>query len=133
VRLTVGDQVMEQSLTLLTDPRVTAGGTSDDAIDRQVSLQLQIVDLLGEARQLAHRLEQELKEPGDRDSARRTAIRAALDELVTAKGMYMQPMLIDQIGYLGYMLRNADQEPGRDAFERLDELTAQLAAVRAGL
>jgi len=34
----------------------------------------------------------------------------------------MQPMLIDQIRYLQSMLSRADQKPGKDAYDRLEEL-----------
>jgi hypothetical protein len=48
-------------------------------------------------------------------------------QLVTAQGTYRQPMLIDQIGYLYGVVRRADQLPGRDVFERLEELRAEKA------
>ena len=34
----------------------------------------------------------------------------------------MQPMLIDQARYLQSMLGRADQVPGKDAYERLEDL-----------
>ena len=40
--------------------------------------------------------------------------------------IYPKPKLVDQIEYLGYMLRGADQRPGDDAYARLAELTKQL-------
>ena len=43
-------------------------------------------------------------------------------ELVTAKGRYMTPMIIDQLIYLHNMLDRADQMPGKDATERYQEL-----------
>jgi hypothetical protein len=39
---------------------------------------------------------------------------------------YPQPMLIDQIEYLYSMLNRADQKPGKDAYERHQELQSQL-------
>ena len=48
--------------------------------------------------------------------------------MVTAKGTYMTPMLIDQIGYLSSMLSGADQKPGQDAYRRLEVLDARLKA-----
>ena len=39
-------------------------------------------------------------------------------------------MLIDQINYLYGMLTAADQKPGRDAYQRYDELRAELDAWR---
>jgi hypothetical protein len=43
----------------------------------------------------------------------------------------MQPMLTNQIGYLGSMLKQADQKPGNDAYERYEELKAKLASLKA--
>lgn len=48
------------------------------------------------------------------------------DQLATAEGIYMTPMLIDQVRYLRGMLNQADQKPGKDAYERFDELKRQL-------
>ena len=53
-------------------------------------------------------------------------ITKVLDELVTQDGIYMQPMLIDQLGYLNSMLGRADQLPGKDAYERYAELKQKL-------
>jgi hypothetical protein len=44
------------------------------------------------------------------------------DQLVTPDGIYMMPMLIDQVRYLRSMLNQADQRPGKDAYDRYDEL-----------
>ncbi|MFW6140896.1 MAG: hypothetical protein ACOC5S_06040, partial [Acidobacteriota bacterium] len=44
-------------------------------------------------------------------------------KLVTREGIrYPQPMLIDQIQYLYSILNRADQKPGKDAYERHEEL-----------
>ncbi|MEL7122452.1 MAG: hypothetical protein AAFO07_23605, partial [Bacteroidota bacterium] len=43
-------------------------------------------------------------------------------ELNTAAGRYMQPMLNAQLSYLASMIDRADQRPGKDAFDRYDEL-----------
>jgi hypothetical protein len=46
--------------------------------------------------------------------------------MVTATAIYPRPMLLDQIGTLAGILDRADQKPGRDAYERLAELTTRL-------
>ena len=38
------------------------------------------------------------------------------------EGHYQKPVLIDQLNYLRQMLDQADQRPGKDAFDRYDEL-----------
>jgi hypothetical protein len=46
--------------------------------------------------------------------------------MVTAPIRYSQPMLVDQLAYLFGNLDTADQRPGRDAYERYEELAGQL-------
>ena len=53
--------------------------------------------------------------------------------LVTTKGTYMQPMLIDQTRYLQSMLARADQVPGRDAYDRLRELKDSFSKLKGSL
>jgi len=53
--------------------------------------------------------------------------------LVTGPVRYDMPMLADQLQYLSAMINQADQRLGRDAFERYDELRAELDTVNADL
>jgi hypothetical protein len=132
LQLQVDGEVFEQTLELVTDPRVTAQGVTPAQIAAQVELQLAIGEQISEARQLAHALEKEREGLSD-DAERAQRIDDALAKLVTAEGTYRQPQLIDQLSYLGYMLRGADQVPGRDAIERFETLAAELGQLRNGL
>ena len=142
-RLTVGATTVEQPFAIVSDPRVRTLGITDDVIESQVDFKLQTVDLLSEARRLARGLQderdalQEREDDGETlsaaDQSRRETIDVALEALETAEGIYMQPMLIDQISYLYNMVKNADQEPGGEARDRLDVLTGQLADVRSSV
>jgi hypothetical protein len=125
VRLHAGEQVLEQALELAVDPRVLELGVSAADIDAQMALQLRIVALESRARKLAAELDEERKTL-EADSARARLIDSTLASLRTAEGTYMQPMLIDQVRYLGFMLRGADQAPGKDALDRYEVLAAQL-------
>ena len=58
--------------------------------------------------------------------ARDAALAAVERRLVTPRGRYMTPMLVDQLRYLQSSLDRADQKPGRDAYVRLAELKAEL-------
>ena len=122
VRLTVGERVLEQPLTLRGDPRVSDLGVSDADIDAQVALQLEISALLGDARRLAQQLSSEQEQTDGREVERGGVVTEVLAALETAEGTYQQPMLIDQIEYLASMLAGADQRPGADAFERFEAL-----------
>ena len=102
-------------------------------ISAQVDFELQTVALLSEARRLAKRLEDERDELADDDEARRAMIEAALEQLVTAEGTYMRPMLIDQASYLYNMVKNADQDPGGEARDRYEVLSAEFAGIRSSV
>ena len=139
VRLSVGDTVAEQEFLLVADPRVAAGGTTADDVASQVELQLRLVELLSEARQLEHELSEQLTELesnqetgslSDEDQRRLGTIGGVLDRLKTADGIYPQPMLTNQISYLFNMLNNADQAPGAEADDRYRVLLDQFNAIR---
>ncbi|MCB1844507.1 MAG: hypothetical protein KDI09_16215 [Halioglobus sp.] len=139
VRLTVGDRGAEHGFELRADPRVLEFGTSLADMEQQVALELQIQELLSDARRLEDRLSQEketLTKARDNGAmnatqeARFDSVKVALELLTTAKGTYMQPMLIDQIEYLYGMLDDADQAPGGEAIERFDALKSEMDKVR---
>jgi hypothetical protein len=137
-RLTVGDDVAEQSFELVVDPRVLQQGTTLNDISAQVELSLQLVALLSESRKLEKRLsdeQEDLDGKGDdrseADQERLEQINAVLEELKTADMVYPQPMLTDQIDYLFNMINTADQAPGKEAEDRFEVLALQLLEVTA--
>jgi len=140
IRLNLGEQSQSRSARLVTDPRVTAAGISDGDIARQVQLELKIIERLSRARRLAAQLTEEKERlEGRRDDAspdpdgtsRLQKIDGLIARLQTAKGTYMQPMLIAQIDYLYEMISNADQPPGGEAEQRFAELDAKLREIEA--
>lgn len=128
LRLHVGDDVQEQAVTLRTDPRVLAQGTTEDDIAAQVTMRLQLVDLLSRARQLEYRLAQK-----EDDETLSDAEAAQLERLRTAEGTYREPKLVDQIEYLYRMLGQADQAPGQEARARHEELRQMFDGVTTAL
>jgi len=138
VRLTVGDDVSEQSFELMVDPRVLQQGTSLADISAQVDLSLQIIELLSEARKLEKQLtneQEELESKGDEKSEseqqRLEQVESVLEDLKTADIVYPQPMLTDQISYLFNMINTADQAPGKEAEDRFEVLALQLLEITA--
>lgn len=108
------------------DPRAKEDGVSQQDLVAQESLSLQIRDTLSVAREAAERIraareQQKLSQEKDERLA------SIYSKLVTAKGIYHQPMLIDQLQYLFSMLNRAEQKPGRDAYVRFDELNTELS------
>jgi hypothetical protein len=123
--LTVDGNSLKQSFDVMIDPRNEAAGVSAEDIVKQVDLQLLVRNLLSESR----KLENELDKKTDRSSNENNA----LEKLKTKKGIYMQPMLTDQISYLYSMLNSADQLPGKDAYDRFEELKTVFNELKASL
>ncbi len=137
VRLSIDDQVFIQSFTLLPDPRLE--GVSIEDMKAQEKLSLQVRDLLSESKQLADQISKRRKsltELLERQEDQNlfnedNKLKSFESQLLTAEGPYMTPMLIDQINYLASMLDRADQMPGKDAYERYDELRKKLQGIQA--
>ncbi len=122
------DWSAEQSFELLIDPRIEKMGVTKDDLLKQAELQHQVMALLENAKRKEAELEdqiKELKKEEKPDHDHIENLQSTLDELKTADGIYMKPMLIDQISYLYYMIAEADQLPGKDAYDRYDVLKAQ--------
>ena len=120
VELTVNDKVLAQSFEITMDPRNEKVNITADHISQQVDFQVQLRDLLSDANRLENKLEKQKKK-----NEENTALNEGLAKLKTEKGIYMKPMLIDQISYLNYMISGADQIPGKDAYDRYEELKAE--------
>ena len=137
VRLSVGTFSEERSLKVLSDPRLVKDGVTDAVIAEQTKLLLDIRDKVAEARGVLQKLNEakaKAKTLPDQTPAglsRLKAIDAVIAKMQTAGGFYPQPMLIDQFGQIARMLSQADQKPGRDAYERFNDLVKELELVKA--
>lgn len=132
VKLIVGSRNHTGRFEVLVDPRVAEDGVEQSSLAAQLSLSLKIRDAVSSARYTAERIR---KERGNPDSTRKIDKKLAEFEsrLVTAEGRYPTPMLIDQLVYLYSMLDRADQKPGRDAYQRYDELNEMLSVILSEL
>ena len=137
-RLTVGDKVLEKPFEVVLDPRVTL--VSDADVKEQEQLALQIQSFSDEVSKLMSKINEErenLENRLDLERVNRTDIRRKeqLDELyyklATPPGTYMEPMLSAQTGYLSSMIGQADQKPGKDAYERFEELKLRFESIKA--
>jgi hypothetical protein len=123
-RLTLGDWSETVSFEAMLDPRVsTEGRVSGKDVAAQVELALKARDALSNGRLAVERLKKALDKASPES-------RAALEEiqkaLVAAPVRYSRPMVVDQMEYLYENLDTADQKPGRDAYQRYEELVAQM-------
>ncbi len=130
VRLTAAGETQQTTLTLTMDPRVVASGVDASMVNEQVAFLREVTALLTAARELAHGVKTQRADYSDTDP-RAAQLDSIASQLETAKGIYMQPKLIDQIRYLYYMVNNADQLPGKEATDRLQTLTDQLETISA--
>lgn len=137
-RLSVGDKVLEQPFEVVLDPRGTL--VSDADVKEQEALALQIQSFSDEVSKLITQIEEERTKldnrlDKERINRRDLQLKEQMDQLyyqlVTPPGTYMQPMLSAQTGYLASMLGQADQKPGKDAYERFDELKQQFEEIKA--
>lgn len=130
INLTVNGQSLVQTLRILPDPRVIATGVTEEELAAQENLAIRIRDLESRAKILADNIakkSEKLKERGENSQSRPGAVLSEIEtRLVSSKVRYTQPMLIDQIKYLAYMVDQADQLPGKDAFDRYNELKTEL-------
>lgn len=137
-KLKVGDEVLETSFQVALDPRNTL--VSDEDTKAQEALALEVRDFQDEVSKLVKTVgdaRKALQNSLDQEKANRRQQRKqeALDniyyQLVTHPGTYMRPMLQSQTGYLGSMIGRADQMPGKDAYDRLEELKEKLKSIQA--
>lgn len=118
------DWTAEQEINLMIDPRLEDIGVSKEDLNEQFEFQQEVMSLLEASRRLVDELETKIKELEEDDMANPQIElnKALLAKLKTEEGIYMQPMLTDQIAYLYNMITSADQKPGKDACHRLEEL-----------
>jgi hypothetical protein len=129
-RLSMGAWSEEKALKVVSDPRLVKDGVTDAMIAEQTKLLLDIRARVTEAQSALRRLI-EARAKAATDPAKVKAIDAVVAKLQTAGGAYPQPMLIDQYASVARMLGQADQKPGRDAYERLADLAKELDAIKA--
>lgn len=130
VRLIVDGQTQSKFFQVLPDPR-TVGKINGDDIKLQENLALQIVVLEDSCKRVVDRIKKQRKKLSqlikeNKASESQKALVKQLtvleEELIMKEGHYQKPVLIDQLNYLRQMLDQADQRPGKDAFDRYEEL-----------
>ncbi|MCJ7579380.1 MAG: hypothetical protein MUP98_02475 [Candidatus Aminicenantes bacterium] len=139
--LTIGGWSERVHFEILMDPRVSADGVTLSDLKAQEKLCLDVLVLQERARNISNQLEKEIEKltikikGGGKLSSLEKSLEIKLNgikaKLVTSRGTYQQPMILDQISYLSSMLDRADQRPGRDAYLRFDELFEALTLYEA--
>ena len=137
-RLTVGNKVLEKPFEVVLDPRVTLVSDADVKEQEKLALQIQsfsddVSKLIAKIDEVRKALENRLdvERVNRRDIRKKEQFDELYFKLVTPPGTYMEPMLSAQTGYLSSMLGQADQKPGRDAYERFEELKLRFETIKA--
>ena len=128
-KLTVGDKIFTEKFKVALDPRATMVTDADVKEQERVALELQsfsedlerlLIQISDARKALDNSLNKE--KVSKKDQAKKDALDALYYRIVTPPGTYMQGMLQSQLNYLNGMLSRADQAPGQDVYERLEEL-----------
>ena len=130
VRLTIGDWSQTRSFKVLMDPRVEADGVTMADLRAQLDFNLRVAELSNAADALSERVDGAIGS-GSYSGQALEELNAVRSLMIDAGGSYPQPMLLNQIRYLGGMTGRADQRPGNYAYTRFDELSDQLAELEA--
>lgn len=137
-RLTVNGETQLQQFEVMVDPKLDLTKTGLEDMRAQENLSLQVVALEDSAKRVAEEIKTKRKELAKMIKAGKKTkqyiqedkrLAQILDQLETPEGIYMTPMLIDQLRYIRSMLNQADQRPGKDAYDRFDELKSRFNSV----
>jgi hypothetical protein len=143
VRLTAGSVVQTRPLDVKLDPRVAADGVTAADLAELYDISVKVRDAISEGRGLQARIGAAMEKagvktppvpaPGQWVSAMtfEHPLQGLWSRLVTSPGVYQQPMLLDQLQNIGRMLGQAEQKPGRDAWDRYNDLMKELASIKA--
>ncbi|MFN7117122.1 MAG: hypothetical protein ACK4TA_10015, partial [Saprospiraceae bacterium] len=141
-RLTADGQSFMQSFFIRMDPRLQETGVRLEDLRSQEELTLQVRDLLSDAKKVSDvitkrktKLEEIIKnnkKAKDVEKAKQEllTVNQLYYELEMEEGRYMMPKLINQIQYLYSMINQADQRPGKDAFDQYHNLVKQFSNIK---
>ncbi len=137
-RLISEGEVQEKPFEVILDPRITLVNDEDVAAQEELALEIQefrdeISKLIAAMDEQKEEMESaiEMEQSSDQVKIKKQELEELYYRVVTPKGTYMQPMLNDQTRYLYSMIGRADQKPGQDAYERLEELQRDFEEIKS--
>ena len=131
LRLSCQDSEVRQRVTLVLDPRVAAEGVTAADLAAQIELVEKVQALSRRASELAAAVRRRVR-TADSEVARST-LRQLGARLDNARQTYPQQMLLSQVRYLASMINRADQRPGNHAYQRYEQLVAEVTDLEAQL
>jgi photosystem II stability/assembly factor-like uncharacterized protein len=153
VTLTAGDVTQSQSLEVVVDPGVLKDGTTAADLVEQQEFLLQLRETINEANQVRQQIEAAMQKAGvqpppapgagestaeqidqlRKSSAPGAKLQTLWARMVTARGTYEQPMLLDQLNSINRVEAGADQKVGAESKRRYDDLVKELKAIQGEL
>jgi hypothetical protein len=143
IKFTAGGQTTTRTLDVKSDPRLAADGVTDGDLAEQVKFQLSVRDAVSDARKLQASIEEAMKAQGVKPVAAarpgESPTTAKYDhplqklwaQVADTPGIYVQGMLVSQLGNIQRMVGQADQKVGKDAYDRFGDLQTELARLQA--
>jgi hypothetical protein len=153
VKLTAGDVTQTRSFDVRVDPGVVKDGTTVPDLVEQQAFLLRLRDTIAEATRTRQQIEQAMTKagvqpppapgPGEsttdhierlaKSSEAGAKLQALWARIVTARGTYEQPMLLDQLNSINRVESGADQKVGMESRRRYDDLVKELRAIQGEL
>ena len=126
-RLTADGATRTESITVKIDPRVAKDGVTAADLAEQTRFALKVRDAIADARALTQRVRTALdSKTGDQEK-----LQEVYSRLVTKTGPYEDQMLVDQLSNVAREIAAADQKMPASAYERLNDLMKEWAAIKA--
>ena len=152
-KLTAGDVTQTRTFEVLVDPGLVKDGTTTADLVEQQDFLLRLRETIADATRTRQQIEQEMSKanvqpppapgPGESTTAQIERLSKSTDpgaklqalwaRMVTARGTYEQPMLLDQLNSINRVEGGADQKIGMESRRRYDDLLKELRAIQAGL
>lgn len=153
VKLTGGDVAQTRTFDVLVDPGVLKDGTTVADLVAQQDFLLTVRETIVDATATRTRIEQAMTKagvqppppPGAGESTAEqveklsqgagpgATLQALWARMVTARGIYEQPMLLDQFNSINRAESGADQKIGSESRRRYEDLLKELKAIQAEL
>ena len=153
VKMTGGGAAQSKTFEVIVDPGVLKEGTTVADLVAQQEFLLALRQTIAEANATRQQVEQAMAKAGvqpppapgagestseqlealARSSAPGAKLQALWARLVTARGTYEQPMLLDQLNSINRVESGADQKVGTESRRRYDDLVKELEAIQAEL
>ncbi|HEY0875401.1 MAG TPA: hypothetical protein VGD94_18135, partial [Vicinamibacterales bacterium] len=150
VTLTAGGATQSQAFEVIVDPGVLQDGTTAADLVEQQEFLLQLRQTINDANQTRQEIEAAMQKAGvqpppapgpgestaeqiaalQKSSAPGAKLQALWARMVTARGTYEQPMLLDQLNSINRAEAGADQKIGTESKRRYEDLVKELKAIQ---